>query len=391
MKIKTPSADKFRLLFEHSSDAHFIMTKDGITDCNQATIRLLKYSCKEEILSIHPAKLSPLYQPDGRLSLEKSVEMDALAVKNGFHRFEWYHQKKDGEVFPVEVTLNAFELNGAPAFIAVWHDLTLLKKKEDHLTQANEKMKRDLEAAAQIQKSLLPVSSPLVKGFRASWIFRPCDELGGDILNVFPLDQTHVGLYVLDVTGHGVAASLLSVAASHFLSPYSEASFVRNTHHINKLSIAEPVEVAEKLNRHFCSNPDLMQLFTLFYGVLDVESGEFCYVSAGHPPPVIISSDGRSRMAEGSGLPIGVMQDFEYTQLCLKLKPTERLYLYSDGLTEARNKENELFGQKRLVSALASAQKLPLAQSTEKIVNEITSWCSPRHPDDDVTLLACQL
>ncbi len=385
-------SDRFRLLFEHSSDAHLIAMDDVITDCNDATIRLLKCSSKKEVLKIHPAQLSPLRQPDGQLSVEKAAKMDALARKNGYHRFEWMHQKVDGEVFPVQVTLNSIEIDGKPALIAVWHDLTELKQKEERLRSANEKMKKDLEAASAIQKAMLPISSPLVKGLRSSWAFNPCDELGGDILNIFSLDEKHVGLYVLDVTGHGLAASLLSVAVSHFLSPYSDASFVRNfTNGPDKMALARPAEVAEKLNRHFCSNPDLVQLFTLLYGVMNVESREFCYICAGHPLPVVVSGDGQSRMVEGSGLPIGVAQDFEYSELCLKLKPGDRLYLYSDGLTEAKNKKRDLFGEERLMDIFRKSRRLALSESTTRIVREVEMWCRPEKPDDDITLLVCDL
>src|SRR3989338_6353697 len=285
--------DRFRLLFEHSSDAHFIiMDENQITDCNEAAVKLLRGKSKADILSRHPVQFSPRFQPDGSLSEEKSKVMDALARKNGFHRFEWMHQTVEGEVFPVQVTLNSIEIDGKPALIAVWHDLTELKQKEDRLRAANEKMQQDLSAASADQRNLLPVSSPFVKGFRASWIFKPCDELGGDMLNIFALDDKHLGLYVLDVTGHGVAASLLYVAASHLLSPYSDTSFVRSSGGRDKLAIAKPAEVAGKLNRHFSANPDFIQIFTLLYGVLDVESNEFRYVSAGHPPPVVLASGG---------------------------------------------------------------------------------------------------
>ena len=382
--------DRFRLLFEHSSDPHFIFVGDGITDCNDATVKILKATCKEEVLKVHPATLSPPRQPDGRDSMEKSVEMDRIAREKGFHRFEWMHRKLDGEIFPVQVTLNALTIDGRPGLIAVWHDLTELKKKEEALSRANERMKRELEAASIIQRSLLPVSSPRVKGLRAAWAFKPCDELGGDILNIFPLDEKNIGLYVLDVTGHGLSASLLSVAASHFLSPFSETSFVRSGG-ADRLAPAKPAQVAEKLNRHFCSNPDLVQLFTLLYGVLNVETREFCYICAGHPLPVVVSKDGSPRAVAGSGLPIGVEQDFSYSELCLKLKPGDRLYIYSDGLTEAKNNERDLFGDERFMDSLSRTRRSALPVSLESIVGEVESWCRPETPDDDVTILACEL
>jgi PAS domain S-box-containing protein len=219
------TADRFRVLFEHSSDAHFIFDETGITDCNAATIQLLKATDKSQVLALHPAVLSPEYQPDGRRSLEKSKEMDGIAEALGYHRFEWLHRKLDGEVFPVEVTLNAVQIGGKPAWIVVWHDLTEIKRAEaelrrrtEELATINAHLKRDLQAAARIQQALLPAALPDTTPVRLAWTYRPCDELGGDLLNIFLLDDRRVGLYLLDVSGHGVAASLLSVTASH---PYA--------------------------------------------------------------------------------------------------------------------------------------------------------------------------
>src|SRR5205814_4896907 len=102
----TPSRDReqhgerFRLLFEHSSDAHLIFDETGITDCNEATIRLLRAKDRAEVLSLHPAVLSPEFQPDGRRSDEKSLEMDGTARRRGWHRFEWLHRRLDGALVP---------------------------------------------------------------------------------------------------------------------------------------------------------------------------------------------------------------------------------------------------------------------------------------------------
>ncbi len=342
------------------------------------------------MLKIHPAKLSPEFQPDGHSSEIKSEEMEWIANEKGFHRFEWIHRKLTGEDFPVQVTLNAVEIGGRPGMIAVWHDLTELKEKEADLRKAHDKMRRDLEAAAVIQQSLLPVSSPRVRGLRAGWAFKPSEELGGDILNIFPLDEKHVGMYVLDVTGHGVGASLLSVAASHFLSPFSEASFIRSKLG-SKTDLARPAEVAEKLNRHFTSNPDLLHLFTLLYGVLNVETLEFCYVCAGHPVPIIVSKEGKVHIASGSGMPIGVDQNFEYAELCMKLKPGDRFYLYSDGLTEARDRQHEQFSDERLAKHLSQTRRMSIFESAQSVIAQVEKWCSPRKPDDDMTILACEL
>ena len=128
------------MLFEYSSDAHLLFDDTGIIDCNHAAVAMLRCRDKTEALALHPAVLSPTYQPDGRLSLEKCVEMDALAYEKGYHRFEWTHRKMDGETFPVEVTLTPVTLNGKPTLLVVWHDMTERKRAEEALRQSHAKL-----------------------------------------------------------------------------------------------------------------------------------------------------------------------------------------------------------------------------------------------------------
>jgi PAS domain S-box-containing protein len=127
--------ERFRTLFEFSNDAHLIfdVATGGIIDCNAEAIRMLRCTDKNQVLAIHPAVLSPEFQPDGRTSLEKSIEMDATARKNGYHRFEWIHRRMDGEDFPVQVTLTPVTLHSGPALLVVWHEITDVKRTEAEL------------------------------------------------------------------------------------------------------------------------------------------------------------------------------------------------------------------------------------------------------------------
>ncbi|UCG71253.1 MAG: response regulator [Chromatiales bacterium] len=132
------SMERFRLLFEQSFDAHLIFDDNGIVDCNEAAVRLLRYDDKEDLLSHHPSEFSPEFQPDGRRSDEKSLEVDETARRLGHHLFEWMHRKKDGEEFLVEVSMTPVELEGKTAMLGVWHDLTERKQTEDALRAAKD-------------------------------------------------------------------------------------------------------------------------------------------------------------------------------------------------------------------------------------------------------------
>lgn len=130
------SHERFKVLFEYSSDAHLLFDESGIVDCNEATVRMLGGTSKQQILAQHPAIFSPEYQSDGRRSDEKCIEMDALARANRFHRFEWIHRKMDGTDFPVEVTLTPVNIAGRDTLLTVWHDLTEQKAAQEALRTA---------------------------------------------------------------------------------------------------------------------------------------------------------------------------------------------------------------------------------------------------------------
>jgi sigma-B regulation protein RsbU (phosphoserine phosphatase) len=397
--------DRFRILFEHSSDAHLIFDETGITDCNEATIKLLKAADRAQVLALHPAILSPEYQPDGRRSLDKSVDMDALARARGYHRFEWVHRKLDGESFPVEVTLNSVEIAGKPSMIVVWHDLTEIKRVEDELRKrteelealnfdlatSNARLKRDLQAAARIQQALLPAALPDTAPVRLAWTFRPCEELAGDLLNIFLLDDRRVGFYVLDVSGHGVAASLLSVTASHFLTPHGDNSLLKAPPRDGQPGrLAQPSDVIQRLNARLCSERS-EQFLTLFYGILDLASYTLCYANAGHPHPVVLSEESESRELQKNGLPVGIVEEAEYEDIEVQLRPGDRFWLYSDGLLEAMNPADEQFGKERLLAAMERTPPEALSDGIRKVLREVEIWTGNRGQQDDISLVAFEI
>jgi PAS domain S-box-containing protein len=135
--LSGPAADLYRQYFERTGDAFLIIEGDTFVDCNQATVEMLRYRTRDELLQTHPSQLSPEFQPDGRRSYDKANEMMALALERGSHRFEWEHQRADGEVFPVEVLLTAVPTEGRPILHVVWRDLSERRRLEAELRQAH--------------------------------------------------------------------------------------------------------------------------------------------------------------------------------------------------------------------------------------------------------------
>jgi PAS domain S-box-containing protein len=132
------SDERFRVLFERSSDAHLLYDQTGVIDCNDATLRMLRTDRKDSVIGKSPVALSPRRQPDGRLSLIVGEQVRQLASLRGYYRFEWMHQRFDGTQFPVEVTLTPVRLNGRDVILSVWHDIAERKGVEDALRTAKE-------------------------------------------------------------------------------------------------------------------------------------------------------------------------------------------------------------------------------------------------------------
>jgi sigma-B regulation protein RsbU (phosphoserine phosphatase) len=407
--------DRFRALFDHASDAHMIVVDGGITDCNDAMVEILGARGRDQILALHPAALSPERQPDGRLSAEKSREMDATARRRGWHRFEWLHQRLDGEPLPVDVTLNAITIDGRPGLVAVWHDLRERKRLEAELrrsaaelaeanarlTQANERMKAELDAAAVVQRALLPQEMPALEGVSIAWRFRPCAELAGDLLDVFRLDERRIGFYVLDVTGHGVAASLLSVAVSHALSPHASQSAFRRSEVGPDADWAAPAEIVRRLHRDFSERGGPLQLFTICCGVLDLTTRTLDVVSAGHPGPLRVSRRGEPELLQVPSLPVGILKDVAVEGARVVLEPGDRLLVYSDGFPEARAPSGEVFGVERLAAALHAAPasgtdatqqgSTDLEAALDHVIATVEAFTAPAPPHDDISLVALEL
>ena len=282
-------------------------------------------------------------------------------------------------------------------FIGIQSDITARRVAEEKLILANEKleeanqrMKKDLEMAARVQQSLLPPADFTVPGVGLFWILKPCDELAGDTLNVIRLDKDHLGLYIIDVSGHGVSSSLLSFTLSRWMSPLRDHSslFRGDVGGQKRRQIVSPAQVAERLNQQFPMHLETGQYFTFFYGILNLKSGLFSYVNAGHPPPVYLPAGLKPTALPSSGCPIGLLPEAKYEEHSITLGTNDRLVLYTDGLIETFNSREEEYGLGRLLETICGTRGLSLKNSLEILVKSAEDWNGSNSPRDDISLLA---
>lgn len=315
---------------------------------------------------------------------------------------ELLNHRKDGAAFwnRLSITPVRDPAGRVTHFIGVQSDITNRKRAEealslakDELQKANAEMTRALESAAAVQMALLPHGFHGGKGVRIAWRLDACATLAGDILNAFWLDEKHLGCYILDVMGHGITAALLSVTLSHFLSPRSRGAFLlgQEVGREGSAEILSPALVGERLNRRFPLDLESSQFFTILYGILNVETRVLRYFSAGHPPMVHLPRNGDPIVLSVAGFPVGMVDKPEYEDRELQLQSGDRLFIYSDGVTEVRNSQGEQFGIDRLCDVIRSAVAMPLEEGLDAVLNRVRCWSAGEALQDDVSLLALEV
>lgn len=275
------------------------------------------------------------------------------------------------------------------------HDLAqqnaALEETNQRLKTSHKRLSQGLKAAAKIQQSYLPQTLPKIPGVEFAWALQACEELAGDLLNIVPLTPTCAAIYILDVSGHGVPASLLSVSLHKLLSAPSESTSLLVEHRNGDgFTLVAPSEVAGRLNRLFPMDSSTLQYFTLVYGLLDYTTRQFRYVAAGHPGPIQCTGNGTQLVHESTGIPIGWDEGSTYIDAVIDLAPGDRLYLHSDGIPEAFRADQEQFGEARMLAALYDSRNSPLNDSLDQLLAEVHRWSEGLPLRDDASILALE-
>jgi len=271
---------------------------------------------------------------------------------------------------------------GRKMFLVIIYDVTSLEKQKIALQQKQKLIVRDLEAAAAIQKSLLPARSPAIENMQVAWEFEPCTQIGGDIFNIHNMDERKVGLYMLDVCGHGVPAALISVAVSQFLN--SGDGLLGNN-----CELVSPELVLTKLYRAF-PYERFDSFFSIICMTIDVGEGLLTYSNAGHPPPVLLRANGSLEILDRHGPAVGLDCDQSADQQTLVLDEGDKILLYTDGLLENRNPAGTFLGKQRFYDILEKYRRQPIQDLVTSVYKTTPDFRQRAKPDDDVSLLGVE-
>lgn len=222
------------------------------------------------------------------------------------------------------------------AAVEVFRDVTRERALEREIMEANKIMRDDLEFSRKLQRKILP-NKDQYGSFKIDYIYEASEALSGDMFDVFKIDDRYTGIYVSDVVGHGVTASMMTM-------------FIRQTMRALKDYYIRPGKVLSELHKRFLQlQLDDDKYFTIFYGILDSADDTFLFSNAGHNCIPLLLKDDEVNLLKVTGYPIAsLFNSITYEEQTISLNEGDKLLLYTDGIIEAKNKYGEQFGLERL-------------------------------------------
>ena len=261
----------------------------------------------------------------------------------------------------------------AAAFNKMKTDIKTQLLQLARISSEKEKMESELAIAHTIQDSALPKDFPQNECFELTASMQPAKEVGGDFYDFFPIDEDHFAFVMADVSGKGITAALYMMSAKTIIK--------------NMLQAGYPLEEAmDKANKGLCDNHARGMFVTAFVGILNLKTGQVQYVSAGHCPPLQKTTDGYDYIPVIRNLFLGVSPNYTYQGGKFTLKNNDRLFLYTDGVTEAQTKSEELFEQERLKKALNQKQ-MSLTETIANVHKHIKRFVKDAPQSDDITMM----
>ncbi len=255
-----------------------------------------------------------------------------------------------------------------------------VESQKNVIEDQNEKLITDLKKAGEFQKSLLPVSLPEIEHVKFAAAYAPSSQLGGDIYDIFKINDDLTGLIVADASGHGVAAAMLSAMFKMTLQKYASGTL-------------NPAQVFALLNKDFCKVLQMGEFFTAFYAVYDRKTRRLIYSNAAHPRPLLYNYD-TSKIIEldTDGFLLGVMEDgITYEKKEIELNGHFRLLVYTDGVNEVIDKDDEQYGTERITEQLIARASEPPQSYLQNILDDLVKYTGSEAFEDDVTLVAMDL
>jgi len=255
-------------------------------------------------------------------------------------------------------------------------------------------MESELNIGHKIQMGMLTTDFPKMDEIEVNAILKPAREVGGDLYDVFFIDENHLCCCVGDVSGKGVPAALfmaisktlLKAITTHHCASTTEGS----TDHGEAIKYSSAT-IMNIVNDELCRDNEQSMFVTAFLCILNVNTGKVVYTNAGHNPPYVISARNQLRIVDDRhGVVLGAMEGFEYNEDEMQLEHGELLLIYTDGVTEAFNESDELFTDARLKGLLSGLEIVNVQTAVSAVIKGVEDFEGETEQTDDITVLAVQ-
>lgn len=262
----------------------------------------------------------------------------------------------------------------------------LLQDTLENLRQTEAALNRDLGEARRLQQSLVPERFRALQGGAVSMLLRPSGHIGGDLVGLFRISETRIGLYALDVSGHGIASALMAVRLAGYLTASApERNVALTIDDMGLYSMRPPDEVCRILNRLILEDFDSDHYVTIVLAECDLRSGRVCMAQAGHPNPLIQRADGQIEFAGAGGMPVGLLDKAEFSSFDVTLNPGDRLLLHSDGVTESESPRGVPLDENGLADLMAMHSGIEGEALLDTLVRGLTEHIGRSEFADDVS------
>ena len=373
-----------------------------LVDDNALNLKLLQHSLRDQGFHFQTAQ-------NGKLALE-SIEKQKpelilldimMPVMDGYQTLNVIRKNPETKDIPVifitgltdseskvkGLTLGANDFVtkpfNTPELIARVSTQLRLKRLVEEVKEQTEEILNDLKSAQKIQNALLPRVFPSSSVLSFNSLYSPCNQVGGDLYDVFRIDEDHIGLYICDVSGHGVSAAMITVFIKQSIH-----TILLQEENTKELS---PAKILSKINENFINEDFEGFHATISLLIINERTKEFTSSSAGHDKTYISNNKGEVREVGESALAIGWFEHADFIDIKETLHSGDRVTLYTDGVFEALNNADEQWGKKRLLDYISKNHDTPLTEYASNLLKEVEGFCGNKELNDDLAILTFEV
>lgn len=247
-------------------------------------------------------------------------------------------------------------------------------------------IEKDLGQARQLQQSLVRDRFCQFDGADVSLLLQPAGQVGGDLVGLFPINEDEIGIYAIDVSGHGITSAMMTARLAGYVSGTSAKQNIALREVPNgRMEMRDPAEVVTKMNQLVLEEMETEHYFTLLMGKCDLKTGHVVMSQAGHPYPTIQRGNGKIEFLGDGGMPVGMFDSAEFTEFSFQLCPGDRLLLGSDGITECADEAGNMLDEEGLEKLLVKYQALKGERFFEAMMWDLTEFKGDQDFDDDIS------